>query len=578
MDYCDKGDMHKLLEERKRLPEAEAREIFTQLAAGLHYLSSRNLVHRDLKPQNILVTSGGSIKIADFGFARHTEELAMMETQCGSPLYMAPEVLAHNKYDAKADLWSVGIILYQMLFGFTPFNGKNPLNLLDNIKTTKLQFPSAVPLTPQCQSLIRGLLRVEPLMRCSFDDFFAHPWFNDIDFGALDASMHNATATTGTLISSALFTSTGGDGRAPPPAPRVTGPGVGKTDVTLPPPIIDVRNRSASEPPKPDDRNRSRSSSDPVAPQSIPFATSTPGGPTSLSPGLRKVADEKGIPAHAALSSTPPTNAYSSVSLLGGKSGLTGGDSDGDFVVITKTPEISSVLPSTHLASSVKPLPPPSNGGVDTYARVSPSPDDKSSPPANTAIDMSMVSKIDQMLLYLDKVSKSASEVAALGQRREDQGLDLEALALYTKCLSLFEHGITVGDDVMRNTGYSKDLLSLLSVSRERFTTHLQKAERIFNRRGDSTRRTVCAEKLIYDAALSVAREGAAKEVLGEDGEAKKLYVWSKLLLESLTLEEKPLNDRDTQIINSYVSLIAERVVELDGAMVDVGTRSNVVY
>lgn len=107
------------------------------LASGLVFLWRRNLIHRDIKPQNLLLSANAetaTLKIADFGFARHLATAALAETLCGSPLYMAPEILCFEKYDGKADLWSAGTVLFEMLAGRPPYGGQNQSELIDNIK------------------------------------------------------------------------------------------------------------------------------------------------------------------------------------------------------------------------------------------------------------------------------------------------------------------------------------------------------------------------------------------------------------------------------------------------------------
>ena len=102
---------------------------------------------RDLKPQNLLLTSQAPdavLKIADFGFARPLQPQGLAETLCGSPLYMAPEILSFNKYDAKADLWSVGTILFELITGRPPFNGNNHVHLLRNIEASDAKLPPAI--------------------------------------------------------------------------------------------------------------------------------------------------------------------------------------------------------------------------------------------------------------------------------------------------------------------------------------------------------------------------------------------------------------------------------------------------
>ncbi|RQM27705.1 hypothetical protein B5M09_008031 [Aphanomyces astaci] len=123
LEYCDGGDLQHFIKKQPNgvVTEATARHFLRELADGLHVLWSLNLIHRDLKPQNLLLTepsATSSLKIADFGFARHLESTSLAETLCGSPLYMAPEILQFQKYDNKADLWSVGTILYEMVLPY----------------------------------------------------------------------------------------------------------------------------------------------------------------------------------------------------------------------------------------------------------------------------------------------------------------------------------------------------------------------------------------------------------------------------------------------------------------------------
>ena len=125
------------------------------------------------------------MKVADFGFARSLPNAMMAETLCGSPLYMAPEILRYEKYDAKADLWSVGAVLYEMAVGKPPFRAMNHIELLKRIEHTKtIKFPDEVPGTrsgptdnpfvpEDIKKLIRALLKRNHAERASFDEFFS---------------------------------------------------------------------------------------------------------------------------------------------------------------------------------------------------------------------------------------------------------------------------------------------------------------------------------------------------------------------------------------------------------------------
>ncbi|KAL4571754.1 hypothetical protein LXL04_018519 [Taraxacum kok-saghyz] len=186
LEYCKGGDLSMFIQRRQgRIPKSTSLHLMQQLAAGLKVLRDNQIIHRDLKPQNLLLSSNednSTLKIADFGFARSLQPRGLAETLCGSPLYMAPEIMQLHKYDAKvlhsADLWSVGAILFQLVTGRTPFTGNNQIQLLQNImKSTELQFPPDVKdLSPECIDLCRKLLRQNPVERLTFEEFFTHPY------------------------------------------------------------------------------------------------------------------------------------------------------------------------------------------------------------------------------------------------------------------------------------------------------------------------------------------------------------------------------------------------------------------
>ncbi|XAR68900.1 Non-specific serine/threonine protein kinase [Bertholletia excelsa] len=183
LEYCRGGDLSLYIQQcQGRVAEAMAKNFMQQLAAGLQVLRENNLMHRDLKPQNLLLSTTGDnavLKIADFGFARSLQPRGLAETLCGSPLYMAPEIMQLQKYDAKADLWSVGAILFQLVTGKTPFTGNNQIQLLQNIvRSTGLQFPPDKDLSPECIDLCRKLLRRDPVERLTYEEFFNHPFLS----------------------------------------------------------------------------------------------------------------------------------------------------------------------------------------------------------------------------------------------------------------------------------------------------------------------------------------------------------------------------------------------------------------
>ncbi|AMD21032.1 HEL249Wp [Eremothecium sinecaudum] len=226
MEYCALGDLTFFIKKRKHLVEKHpfCRTLFEkypptseehnglnrvlvinflqQLSSALKFLRSKNLVHRDIKPQNLLLSAPlldydnaksfherglvgiynlPILKIADFGFARFLPNTSLAETLCGSPLYMAPEILNYQRYNAKADLWSVGTVLYEMCCGRPPFKASNHLELFQKIKKANnvINFPKCVELEPAMVDLICSLLTFEPAKRMGFNDFFNNELVNE---------------------------------------------------------------------------------------------------------------------------------------------------------------------------------------------------------------------------------------------------------------------------------------------------------------------------------------------------------------------------------------------------------------
>ncbi|KAH8388853.1 hypothetical protein KR215_002356 [Drosophila sulfurigaster] len=187
MEYCNGGDLADYLSVKGTLSEDTVRLFLIQLAGAMKALYTKGIVHRDLKPQNILLShnygktlpapSKITLKIADFGFARFLNEGVMAATLCGSPMYMAPEVIMSLQYDAKADLWSLGTIVYQCLTGKAPFYAQTP-NELKFYYEQNANLAPKIPhgVSPDLRDLLLCLLRRNSKDRISYENFFVHPF------------------------------------------------------------------------------------------------------------------------------------------------------------------------------------------------------------------------------------------------------------------------------------------------------------------------------------------------------------------------------------------------------------------
>jgi serine/threonine-protein kinase ULK3 len=235
MDYCAGGDLSNLIKLKRRLPEKTCKRFLQQLASALQYMRAHNITHMDLKPQNLLLSSKSNpvLKMAgaklslfiinmwnknviifavDFGFAQTLHASDHASSLRGSPLYMAPEILLTKSYDAKVDLWSVGVILYECLFGKAPYSSGSLDELLEKIKahapievfqfkicmhfsTTRFRWSQMQPgfrVSNSCQDLLAHLLQHDPSARIDFPEFFEHP-FLDLQHAPGSSSLEKAT-------------------------------------------------------------------------------------------------------------------------------------------------------------------------------------------------------------------------------------------------------------------------------------------------------------------------------------------------------------------------------------------------
>lgn len=190
LEYCSGGDLSHFIRSKKRLPESVAQRFLQQLAKALQCLRSHNIAHMDLKPQNILLSSKSHpiLKLGDFGLAQYLHSDTEASSLRGSPLYMAPEILLKHHYDASVDLWSVGIILYECLFGQAPYSSHTFAELAEKIKSPNpIQIPYGAQVSDKCRDLILCLLQRNPSKRLTFEEFFNHT-FIDLEHMATEES------------------------------------------------------------------------------------------------------------------------------------------------------------------------------------------------------------------------------------------------------------------------------------------------------------------------------------------------------------------------------------------------------
>ncbi|CAK66865.1 unnamed protein product (macronuclear) [Paramecium tetraurelia] len=172
-EYCRQGDLGQKLKQFGYLRQEYAVAIIRQIIDGIYVMAQQNIIHRDLKPQNILINEDG-IKIADFGFAKPLNQL-QNEMNVGTPLYMSPETIIKSQYNAKSDIWSLGVLFYEVLFGYPPWQAQTEQELIFKILNQRISFPDVPPVSETVKDFIKQCLIVDPYLRLGITELLKHP-------------------------------------------------------------------------------------------------------------------------------------------------------------------------------------------------------------------------------------------------------------------------------------------------------------------------------------------------------------------------------------------------------------------
>lgn len=192
MQYVKGGELFKQLAEKKRLPEMQAKFYAAQIALALGHLHKNKIIYRDVKPENILLDENGYIYLTDFGMAKFLNEDQTANSFCGTPEYLAPEIITGEGHNKPADWWSLGTLIYEMLVGIPPFYHQNQKVMYNFIMSKSIIFPEAkynIPISDECKDIISQLLIKDQKSRLGSkgdaEEVMSHPFFKLLDFTKL---------------------------------------------------------------------------------------------------------------------------------------------------------------------------------------------------------------------------------------------------------------------------------------------------------------------------------------------------------------------------------------------------------
>ena len=173
IEYAESGSLFQQVHEGQKLSEETARKYFLQTIIGIMYLHENHIVHRDIKPENILIDKNDNVKICDFGWCVKGEE--MRSTFCGTLDYMAPEMIKGQKHSFEVDIWALGVLLYEILHGYSPFEALKEADKCQNIANAKFIFEKSI--SENAKDLITKMIQIQPNNRIKLNEALTHPFF-----------------------------------------------------------------------------------------------------------------------------------------------------------------------------------------------------------------------------------------------------------------------------------------------------------------------------------------------------------------------------------------------------------------
>ncbi|ELP86520.1 hypothetical protein EIN_034610 [Entamoeba invadens IP1] len=187
IDYCPGGELYALMQSSKTFKEQRAKFYAAQMVLAIEHLHNQGVIYRDIKPENIMVCEDGYIRLTDFGLSKtDVPDAAKTSTFCGTPEYLAPELVMNVPYTNSIDWWGLGILIYEMLFGAVPFFSEDIQELYRNILHKQVTFPANTEITLQCRDVIEHFLRKKPEERFGdVEQIKEHSWFSDINWEEL---------------------------------------------------------------------------------------------------------------------------------------------------------------------------------------------------------------------------------------------------------------------------------------------------------------------------------------------------------------------------------------------------------